>query len=270
MNFNKYKFSSKKLDVILSKKFLMKDLKKMSRGGKKPLGRSYGKIVMAHKGGGLKRTFRTLVNKTVDSLQGFAIIRSIEHDPARSSFLAVVQTPLGYFGSFAVNSLAKIGDVLQISKSIQRDLFIGDILKLRYLAKNIPFYNIEKYPGSGPIYAKTAGSKAFLLAKMGNYAKVRLPSGEERLFSLDCAVNLGIASNSFSFLNKKYKAGTNRLLNKRPVVRGTAKNPVDHPHGGGAGKTAPGRPSVSPWGKLTKGVPTRSKKLVNKFILKRI
>jgi large subunit ribosomal protein L2 len=246
MNFNKYKFTSKKLDVRLSKKFLMKKLKKLYRGGKKALGRSKGTIVMDHKGGGLKRTFRTLLTKTINDLQGFVIIRSIEQDPSRSSFIGVVQTPSGQFGSLVVNSIAKVGDVFFITKFSQRALFAGDIIKLKYLAKNVPFYNIEKIPGSGPVYARTAGSKAFLLAKFGNYAKLRLPSGEERLFSLDCMVNLGVPSNSFSFLNKKYKAGTNRLLNKRPVVRGTAKNPVDHPHGGGAGKTGPGRPSVSP------------------------
>jgi len=105
---------------------------------------------------------------------------------------------------------------------------------------------LEKFPNSGPIFSKAAGVSSVLLTKDINYGKVRLPSGEERLFDLDCLTTVGSPSNMYRRFNKKYKAGTNRLLNKRPIVRGTAMNPIDHPHGGGAGKTAPGRPSVSP------------------------
>jgi large subunit ribosomal protein L2 len=122
----------------------------------------------------------------------------------------------------------------------------GDIIALKYAPIGIPLYNLEKFPNSGPVYSRSAGTHCILLSRDLNFGKVKMPSGEERLFNLNCLTTIGIPSNAFHFLNKKYKAGTNRLLNKRPVVRGTAKNPVDHPHGGGAGKTAPGRPSVSP------------------------
>jgi large subunit ribosomal protein L2 len=110
----------------------------------------------------------------------------------------------------------------------------------------VPIYNLEKFPNSGAVYSKAAGVYSILLTKDMKYGRVKLPSGSERLFDLDCSVTLGIPSNIYRQFNKKYKAGTNRLLNRRPIVRGTAMNPIDHPHGGGAGKTAPGRPSVSP------------------------
>ena len=141
-------------------------------------------------------------------------------------------------------------------------------MKLKDAPIGVPIFNLEKSPGSGPVYSRAAGVSSLVLTKDLYYAKVKLPSGEERLFDLNCQLTLGVPSNIHNKFNKKYKAGTNRLLNKRPTVRGVAMNPIDHPHGGGEGKTSGGRPSVSPWGKLTKGVPTRNKKIKNKFIVK--
>jgi large subunit ribosomal protein L2 len=163
----------------------------------------------------------------------------------------------------------QVGEILSFSTIQKEYLFrkTGDSLTLRDSPIGVPIYNLEKFPGSGPIYSKSAGVYSTLLTKDMKYGRVKLSSGSERLFDLDCLVTLGIPSNIYRQFNKKHKAGTNRLLNRRPIVRGTAMNPIDHPHGGGAGKTAPGRPSVSPWGKLTKGVPTR-KNLKNKFIFK--
>jgi len=140
----------------------------------------------------------------------------------------------------------KVGDVIYFSKHSSELNKIGDCIKLRYVPIGIPIYNLEKYPGSGAVYSRSAGVSSTLLFKDLKYGKIRLPSKEERLFDLDCSVTLGTPSNLYNKFHKKYKAGTNRLLNKRPTVRGTAMNPIDHPHGGGAGKTAPGRPSVSP------------------------
>jgi large subunit ribosomal protein L2 len=119
-------------------------------------------------------------------------------------------------------------------------------LKLRYAPIGVPIYNLEKFPGSGAVYSRAAGVSSLLLTKDLNYGKIQLPSGEERLFDLDCLITLGIPSNIYNKFHKKYKAGTNRLLNHRPTVRGVAMNPIDHPHGGGEGKTGGGRPSVSP------------------------
>lgn len=269
MNFNKYKHLSKKIDIILSSNDYRINLKRLLKNKSKALGRSHGKIVMNHKGGGVKNAYRIIFRPVLNkSAVNYAIIRSLEYDPNRSTFIGLLQDKNGAFFNWPVSDKAKVGQVLQISGVSSLLVKHGDIVSLRNAPIGIPLYNLEKYPNSGPIYSRSAGTYCILLTRDLLYGKVKLPSGEERLFDLDCLTSIGTPSNAFNFLNKKYKAGTNRLLNKRPVVRGTAKNPVDHPHGGGAGKTAPGRPSVSPWGKLTKGVPTRNKKIKNKFIVK--
>jgi large subunit ribosomal protein L2 len=110
----------------------------------------------------------------------------------------------------------------------------------------MPFHNIESYPGSGPVFTKAAGTYSTILRKGNIRARIILPSERHFALNLDCLATYGICSNKYHRLYKKYKAGTNRLLNKRPVVRGVAMNPIDHPHGGGEGKGRPGRPSVSP------------------------
>lgn len=268
MNFNKYKNVSFQYDLNYTKSTYRNNLKKLLLKKNKSLGRSQGQIVSWHRGGGVKRNYRLLFNnRNVSNM--YAILRSIEYDPNRSAFIGLIQNQAGAFSNTVVSSLAKIGDIISISNNKINYRKNGDLLKLRYAPIGLPLYNLEKFMNSGPVYSRAAGGACFLLTKDFNYGKVKLASGQERLFDLNCFVNLGTPSNIYRKFNKKYKAGTNRLLNKRPVVRGTAMNPIDHPHGGGAGKTAPGRPSVSPWGKLTKGVPTRDKKIKNKFILKK-
>jgi len=152
----------------------------------------------------------------------------------------------GAFCNIIVSSTCKLNQVISLKDALLDYNKAGDIIKLRNAPIGIPIFNLEKYPGSGPVYSKAAGVSAILLTKDLIYGKVKLSSGEERLFDLDCQLTLGTPSNSNNKFNKKYKAGTNRLLNKRPTVRGVAMNPVDHPHGGGEGKTKGGRPSVSP------------------------
>jgi len=276
MNFNLNKKIKKITDISFFsfKKFIKasKDikkscLKKLMLKKNKSLGRSYGKIVSAHRGGGLKNFYRNIFfNK--NSVKDQGILRSIEYDPNRSTYIGIVQCQDGSFCYITLSSLIEINDIICFSQRYQ--LFkLGDFLKLRYVPVGLPIYNLEKYPGSGPIYSRSAGVSSFLMSKDIEFGIVKLPSGEERLFNLNCNVTLGIPSNSYRKFQKKYKAGTNRLLNKRPRVRGVAMNPIDHPHGGGAGKTSSGRPKVSVWGKLTKGVPTRNKKILNKFIIKK-
>lgn len=282
MNFNKNKIIKKLTDINffnfkkfiktknnLPLKFSLKrfSLKKLMSKKNKSLGRSCGKIVSWHRGGGKKHSYRNIFfNKSLK--QYYGILRSIEYDPNRSVYIGIVQCEDGSFCYIIVSSLMKINDVISFSQQYQ--LFkLGDFLKLRYAPIGIPIYNLEKYPGSGPIYSKAAGVFSILIFKDVKYGIVKLPSGEERNFDLDCNITLGMPSNIYRKFQKKYKAGTNRLLNKRPKVRGVAMNPIDHPHGGGAGKTTSGRPKVSPWGKLTKDVSTKNKKIFNKFILKR-
>jgi large subunit ribosomal protein L2 len=234
-------------DVIFNKLNIRNSLKRLLIKKNKSLGRSNGTIVTWHRGGGVKRNYRILLNyKSIPS--NFAILQSIEYDPNRSAFIGLIQFQNGSFSNIVVSSKMQPGEVLSLS-TIKEDYFfrkVGDFLNLRNAPVGVPIYNIEKYPGSGPIYSKSAGVYSTLLTKDLRYARLKLPSGSERLFDLDCLVTLGVPSNVYRQFNKKYKAGTNRLLNRRPIVRGTAMNPIDHPHGGGAGKTAPGRPSVSP------------------------
>jgi large subunit ribosomal protein L2 len=259
MNFNKNKRIKKLTDIgfLNFRKFIKTktnlfantslkkfSLKKLIIKKNKSLGRSYGKIVSWHRGGGLKNNYRNIFfNKNLE--QSYGILRSIEYDPNRSVYIGVIQCQDGSFCYMPVSSLMKINDVISFSHEYQ--LFkLGDSLKLRYVPVGIPVYNLEKYPGSGPIYSKAAGVSSLLLTKGIDYGTVKLPSGEERMFDLECNVTIGMPSNIYRKFQKKYKAGTNRLLNKRPTVRGVAMNPIDHPHGGGAGKTTSGRPKVSP------------------------
>lgn len=267
MNFNKYKNISKQYDIDFSKLKYRKNLKRLLLKKNKSLGRSFGSIVTWHRGGGVKRNFRPIYNYKNNN-EVYAMIRSIEYDPNRSAFIGLVQTQNGAFSNILISSNMKVGEVICLTKDNIAFNKIGDFLKLRYAPIGVPIYNLEKFPGSGPVFSKAAGVYSILLTKDLKYGKVRLPSKEERLFDLDCSITLGMPSNIYNRFNKKYKAGNNRLLNKRPTVRGVAMNPIDHPHGGGEGKTGTGRPSVTPWGKLTKGVPTRNKKLKNKLIIK--
>ena len=255
MNFNKYKNIQKQYDVVFSKLSYRKYLKRLKLKKNKSLGRSSGSIVTWHKGGGVKRNYRTIFDySTISSKYG--LLRSIEYDPNRSAFIGLIQTQNGAFFNTVVSSTSKVGDIISlINKNKILYNKTGDFITLKNAPIGVPIYGLEKFPGSGPIYSKAAGVYSILLTKDSLFGKVKLPSGEERLFDLNCSLILGIPSNIYNKFNKKYKAGTNRLLNKRPTVRGVAMNPIDHPHGGGEGKTSGGRPSVSPWGKLTKGVP---------------
>lgn len=269
MNFNKYKNHIKQYDVDLNLNIIKKHLKKLIFAKQKSLGRSSGAIVTWHKGGGVKHHYRHLWNYQNFNDHKYMLIRNIEYDPNRSAFIALVQYEDGSFCNIIVSSDNYVNQIIKLQNKNLTNIKNGDFIKLRDVPKGMLIYNVEKFPGSGPIYSKAAGVSSLLLTKNLEYAKIKLPSGEERLFDLDCLVTLGNSSNKYKCFNKKYKAGTNRLLNKRPVVRGVAMNPIDHPHGGGNGKSTPGRPSVSPWGKLTKGVPTRNKKLISKLIIKR-
>lgn len=266
MNFNKYKNISPVYDVNVSKK---KGLKKLIVSNKRFFGRPFGKIVSWHKGGGVKRKYRILLNNKSSSINSYAVVQNIIYDPNKSAFVSNIQLQDGSFSTILTTSNMKVNDVISLNSGKVEELSIGDYIKLRYAPLGVPIYNLEQYPGQGPIFSRSAGASASLVSKTLSHARIKLPSGEERLFDLDCFCSVGVPSNINHKFHKKYKAGTNRLMNKRPTVRGVAMNPVDHPHGGGEGKTSGGRPSVSPWGKLTKNVPTRSKKKHNKLILKR-
>ena len=159
------------------------------------------------------------------------------------------------------NEGLKSGDFVNFfSKKIQYFAMNNQFARLRDISTGTNLFNIECYPLTTGKLVKSAGSKAKLLRKYDKYGLISLPSGEQKLLSLSCFATLGIPSNSSYLFKKDYKAGNSRLKGIRPKVRGVAKNPVDHPHGGGEGKTSGGRHSVSPWGLLTKGYVTKRKK----------
>lgn len=255
MNFNKNKIIKKKLDVKLTKSKKFFNFFRFCFNIKKSLGRDKNGLLMYHRGGGVKKKYRLIAKNTKS--QYFRIL-SINYDPYRSAFIKLIQYKDGSF----CYKLAESNDYLNSYKnnSNLKNLTIGT----EYLLENIPtkslIYNLERFPGKKQSIGKAAGSYCKIFRKDLTHAEILLPSGDKKLFSLKCKASLGIPSNMYSKLNKKYKAGTTRYLNKRPVVRGVAMNPIDHPHGGGEGKTSGGRPSSTPWGKLTKNVPTKKKK----------
>lgn len=204
-----------------------------------------------------------------------AIVTSIEYDPNRSAFIAEVEdTKEGAYPYHYILAPAdlKIGSKIE-SGSVERKvpIQIGNALPLRHIPLGTAIHNIELKPGHGGQYARAAGTFGILIQKVenGKYAQIRLKSKEQRLVPLDCMATIGVVSNLYHGRISLSKAGRSRWLRRRPTVRGVAMNPVDHPHGGGEGKTSGGRPAVSPWGKLTKGPKTRSPKKKSDLILQK-
>ena len=255
MNFNKNKIIKKKLDVKLTKSKIFFNFFRFSFNIKKSLGKDKNGLLLYHRGGGVKKKYRLLFSNTKKM---YYRILSINYDPYRSAFIKLIQ----YKDGSICYKLAESSDHLNYYKnnSTTKKITIGTEYLLQQIPTKSLIYNLEKLPGKKQSIGKAAGSYCKIFRKNESNAEILLPSGEKKLFSLKCKATLGIPSNVFSKLNKKYKAGTNRYLNKRPIVRGVAMNPIDHPHGGGEGKTSGGRPSTSPWGKLTKNVPTRKNK----------
>lgn len=225
---------------------------------------SYGRITVRHRGGGAKRKYR-MVDFFRSAITLSGLIKDIQYDPNRNVPLALVVYPNGVKQYILLPEGLKVGSAVAAGEGISA--LPGNAL----LIKNIPigFYihNIELQPGKGGILVRSAGASAQLVAKDGDNAVVKLPSGETRLVNQNCWATIGIVSNS-AFRNIVIgKAGRNRHKGIRPSVRGMAMNPVDHPHGGGEGRSKSGSHPRSPWGKCAKGTRTRVKK--SRFILKR-
>ena len=243
-------------------------IKKLTKGFQRANGRNNtGKITIRHRGGGHKRLYKFIsFNRTsFTPVQG--IVSQILYDPNRSANIALIinKEKDKYFFILAPEGLS-IYD--SIDSSPKAELKIGNALPLRDIPIGSLIHNISILPNKKGKLIRSAGTSAQLLQKINNkYAKIRLNSGELRLILLNCYATLGIVSNINHKKKNLGKAGRSRWLNKRPSVRGVAMNPVDHPHGGGEGKTSGGRPSCSPQGKITKGQSTRKKK--NSLILQR-
>jgi len=238
---------------------------------KKSGGRNvHGRITIRHRGGGHKRMYR-LIDTKRDRFDMPGKVAAIEYDPNRSSRLALVEysdkerryilAPLGL----------KVGDEVVSSRSENIEIKVGNCLPLKYIPQGTFIHNIELIPGKGGQIIRSAGSYAQIMAKEGDFAHLKLASGEIRQVDLDCLATVGQVGNIEHEAQVIGKAGKMRWLGIRPTVRGVAMNPVDHPHGGGEGKSGQGNPHpVSKWGMPTKGFKTRKKiKYSDRLILKR-
>jgi large subunit ribosomal protein L2 len=219
-----------------------------------------------HIGGGHKRKYR-MVDFKRNKVDVPARVAAIEYDPNRSANIALLNYLDGEKSYILSPVGIKIGDVVESGENV--DIKIGNCLVMGNIPLGTIIHNIEMKIGKGGQMVRSAGGSAQLMAKEGDYVSVRLPSGEVRRFHKKCRACIGQIGNTENESRKLGKAGRTRWLGKRPHVRGVAMNPVDHPMGGGEGKSSGGRHPCTPWGVPTKGFKTRSKKKVNKDIVKR-
>jgi large subunit ribosomal protein L2 len=227
-----------------------------------------GRITTRHIGGGHKRKYR-IVDFRRDKREIEGKVASIQYDPNRSANIALIHYVDGEKRYIIAPLGVKVGD--KIVSSIKGDTEIkeGNTLPLKLIPVGTLVHNVEVKPGKGAQLARSAGSFAQLVAKEGDYATMRLPSGEVKLIHLSCTATIGQVGNIEHENITVGKAGRHRWMGIRPTVRGTAMNPVDHPLGGGEGRTKGGRHPCSPWGQLAKGLKTRKNKRTDKFIVKR-
>ncbi len=229
---------------------------------------AHGKITSRHRGGGVKRRYRIIdFKRNKDNIP--AKVASIEYDPYRTSYIALLHYVDGEKRYILAPNGLKVGDIVESGS--EADIKIGNALRLRDIPVGTTVHNVELLPGKGGQIARSAGSEVQLMAKEGKYATLRLPSTEMRLVPIDCKATIGQVGNISHELITLGKAGKSRYLGKRPHVRGSAMNPVDHPHGGGEGRAPVGRPSpMTPWGKKAMGLKTRKKnKKSNQLIIRR-
>ena len=228
---------------------------------------SRGRLSIRHHGGGHKRMYR-IVDFRREKIDIPGFIETIEYDPNRSSYISLVKYRDGERRYILAPLNLKVGQSV-VSSNAQVDILPGNSMPLRYIPLGTIIHNIEMKKDKGGQLAKSAGSGAQILAKEGDYAQVRLPSSEIRKIHLDCRATIGQVGNLDHQNISVGKAGRTRWMGIRPHVRGTAMNPIDHPHGGGEGRSKGGRHPVSPEGIPTKGYKTRKNKRTQVFIIRR-
>ncbi|MTI89383.1 MAG: 50S ribosomal protein L2 [Balneolaceae bacterium] len=225
-----------------------------------------GRITSRHRGGGHKRRHRIIDFKR-NKFDVPAKVQTIEYDPNRSARIALVAYADGERRYIIAPNGLKVGDTIIAGESVEPDL--GNALPLMKMPPGTFIHNIELVPGQGGILCRSAGTVAQLLGKQEKYVSIKLPSGEVRLILGTCLATVGTTSNPDHMNTTKGKAGRSRWLGRRPQTRGVAMNPVDHPMGGGEGKSSGGHPR-SPWGQSSKGKKTRNRnKLSSKYIIRR-
>ncbi len=229
---------------------------------------SRGVITARHIGGGAKRKYRIIdFKRTKDGVPGR--VAAIEYDPNRTANIALINYVDGEKRYILAPNKIKVGDMIESGKDA--DIKIGNAMELKDIPVGTNIHNVELKPGKGGQLVRSAGTSAQLMAKEGEFAQLKLPSGEFRLVRLECRGTIGQVGNISHELITIGKAGKSRHMGIRPGVRGSAMNPVDHPHGGGEGRTPIGMPApLTPWGKPTMGLKTRRKKnKSNKYIVRR-
>jgi large subunit ribosomal protein L2 len=241
-------------------------VKALTRGQKRPAGRNnHGRVVVRWQGGGHKQSYRTIDFKRAKHDQP-ATVQRLEYDPNRTSFIALIKYKDGELAYIIAPQRLTEGDVVVSGDRV--DVKPGNAMPLSAVPVGTIVHNIEMKPGKGGQIARSAGTYAQYLGRDAGYALLRLNSGEVRRVRLECKATIGAVSNPDHMNQVLGKAGRNVWRNRRPAVRGTAMNPIDHPHGGGEGRTKGGRHPVTPWGKPTKGAKTRKNKRTGKNIVR--
>ncbi len=235
---------------------------KKSTGGRN----NHGRITVRFRGGGHKRRYREIDFKR-NKIGVPGKVAAVEYDPNRTAHIALIHYADGEKGYILCPDGLKRGD--QVISSRNADVKPGNAMPLRYIPLGTVIHNVELKIGKGAQLIRSAGAAGQLMAKEGKYAQVRLPSGEVRMVHLDCRATIGHVSNNQHARISMGKAGRTRWLGRRPHNRGVTMNPVDHPMGGGEGRTSGGRHPCSPWGQLAKGKKTRTNKASNKFIVRK-
>jgi len=242
-------------------------VKDLTEGLRKTGGRNnHGHVTVWQRGGGHKQRYRIIdfKRRKVDMP---AVVERLEYDPNRSAFIALLRYKDGELAYILAPQRLAVGD--EVVSGNQVDIKPGNALPMRNIPVGTIIHNVEMKPGRGGQLARAAGAFVQLVGKDQGYALLRLSSGEQRMVRADCMATIGAVSNPDHQNESIGKAGRNRWKGWRPVVRGVAMNPIDHPHGGGEGKTSGGRHPVTPWGKPTKGAKTRKNKRTDQFILRR-
>src|SRR5919199_5174327 len=241
--------------------------KSLTEGLTKSGGRNArGRKTARHRGGGAKRLYRKIdFKRTKDGVP--ARVAAIEYDPNRSSYIALLHYVDGQKAYILAPNRLRVG--MTVMSGVGSDIAVGNAMPLAAMPVGTLVHNVEMHPGRGGQLGRSAGASIQLMAKEGDMATLRLPSGEMRMVRADCRATVGVIGNADHQNIKVGKAGRKRHLGVRPQTRGTAMNPVDHPHGGGEGSTTPGRHPVTPWGVPTLGYRTRKKnKASDRYIVR--
>ena len=244
-----------------------KPVKKLTRGLTKSGGRNNkGRITMWHRGGGHKRTYR-IVDFKRRKLDVEGIVQRLEYDPNRTAFIALIEYHDGEQAYIIAPQRLGVGD--KILAAQRADIKPGNAMPISSIPVGTIIHNVELKPGKGGQLARSAGAYVQLVGRESGYALLRLTSGEVRRVRAECMASIGAVSNPDQKNTNLGKAGRKRWLGRRPVVRGVVMNPIDHPHGGGEGRTSGGRHPVTPWGVPTKGKRTRNNKKTDRLIVRR-